>query len=182
MSEYQTVLQNILCYGRINRPHDCDSTPPSLGAELVQTLFPASWWQVKTAIVEQAQTKNFTSYDHFVELKQANEIHEESAQHTLISFLHELGIVTHFDQPYCEKPMRINPRWLTEAVYKLVTAKQAENGKLSLTALAQLFDSKIYPSHKHDYLIGLIERFELCYRFDQNTLLFPELLSPSEPI
>jgi len=66
-------------------------------------------------------------------------------------------------------------------VYKLATAKQAENGKLPITLLSQLLDSKIYPSHKHDYLIGLIERFELCYRFDQNTLLFPELLPHSEP-
>jgi small GTP-binding protein len=149
--------------------------------ELVQTPFPASWWQVKTALVEQAQTKNYTSYDHFVELCQANEINEESQQHTLITFLHELGIVTHFDQPWLRETNVINPRWLTEAVYKLVTAKQAENGKLPLTALAQLLDSKVYPSHKHDYLIGLIERFELCYHFDKNTLLFPELLSGNEP-
>ncbi len=149
--------------------------------ELVQTLFPASWWQVKTAIVEQAQTKNFTSYDHFVELCQANEIYEESAQHTLINFLHELGIVTHFDQPWLRETNVINPRWLTEAVYKLVTAKQAINGKLPRTELTQLLDSKTYPSHKHDYLISLIERFELCYRFDENTLLFPELLQHDEP-
>jgi hypothetical protein len=92
-----------------------------------------------------------------------------------------LGIVTHFDQPWLRETNVINPRWLTEAVYKLVTAKQAEDGKLPLTMLSQLLDSKTYPSHKHEYLIGLIERFELCYRFDQNTLLFPELLPHSEP-
>jgi len=71
--------------------------------ELLNTMFPAKWFNVKTAITDQAKTTNFTSYEHYVDICQTNGITKESEQNTLINFLHDLGIINHFQD-----------RWLRE--------------------------------------------------------------------
>jgi hypothetical protein len=66
--------------------------------ELLNTQFPAKWFKVKTAIAEQAKKRNFTSYEQYVEICEDNGITQESEQNTLINFLHDLGIINHFQE------------------------------------------------------------------------------------
>jgi internalin A len=89
--------------------------------ELFNTAFPEKWFKVKTAIAEQAKQTNFTSYEHYVDICQANGIKKESEQNTLINFLHDLGIINHFQDPWLRETNVINPQWITEAVYTLIT-------------------------------------------------------------
>ncbi|MEN8217282.1 MAG: hypothetical protein ABFS56_13120 [Pseudomonadota bacterium] len=52
--------------------------------ELLNTAFPEKWFKVKTAIAEQAKKTNFTSYEHYVDICQANGISKETEQNTQI--------------------------------------------------------------------------------------------------
>ncbi|HDN27288.1 MAG TPA: GTP-binding protein, partial [Thioploca sp.] len=165
MSELQRLIQNTL---------------PDI--ELLNTVFPAKWFKVKTAITEQAEKTNFTSYEHYVDICQANGITKESEQNTLINFLHDLGLVNHFQDRWLRETNVINPQWLTEAVYTIINAPQlAGTGKLHREHLTSLLDNATYPVRKHDYIIELMKKFELCYALNDNEYLLPDLFPTQEP-
>ena len=47
-----------------------------------------------------------------------------------------------------------------------------------------LDDLKCYPPNRHDFIIGMMRKFELCFDFPDckgQRLLIPELLHPNEP-
>ncbi|MGL4400540.1 MAG: COR domain-containing protein, partial [Luteolibacter sp.] len=82
----------------------------------------------------------------------------------------------------------LNPRWVTASVYALlrhVEKRQADDGKFTghLTlaearkALAETDAEMVM------YLVGLMERFELCYPLEgqKDTWLVPQLLAPQTP-
>ncbi len=152
--------------------------------ELVQTHFPPRWWQVKTALEQfSTQGRDFLSYDHYLDLCRQHEITSESEQQTLIDFLHDLGLVIHFDQKVLRETNVINPKWLTEAVYKLITAPQViqQQGTLFTRQLKDLLDTRLYPSHKHDYLLELLKKFELGYAVGADQFLLPNVFPVQEP-
>jgi len=150
--------------------------------ELINTLFPHRWFQVKNAIAQQAMQRNFTSYDHYIDICQQYHISEESEQQTLINFLHDLGLVIHFSDAWLRETNVINPQWLTEAVYTIINAPSlANHGKLLKNQLVNLLNNQLYPSHKHDYLLELMKKFELCFALDQQTFLLPDLFPVHEP-
>ncbi len=150
--------------------------------ELLNTVFPAKWFNVKTAIAEQAAKTHFTSYEHYVDICQANGVTKETEQNTLINFLHDLGLVIHFQDRWLRETNVINPQWITEAVYTIINAPQlAGNGKLHRDALTTLLDNHTYPVRKHDSILELMRKFELCYPLNDNEYLLPGLFSAQEP-
>jgi internalin A len=149
--------------------------------ELLHTLFPETWFRVKTTIVEQAAQTNFASYEQFVDLCEKNGIQKESEQNTLINFLHDLGIVIHFQDRWLRETNVINPQWITEAIYSIINAPQLVGGKLHREQLIQILDNTIYPIRKHDYIIELMKKFELCYALNDDEFLLPDLFNNEEP-
>ena len=165
ISELNNAIQNTLPY-----------------IELLNTVFPEKWFKVKTAITEQAKKTNFTSYEHYVDICQANGITKESEQNTLINFLHELGLINHFQDRWLRETNVINPQWITEAIYTIINAPQlAGNGKLHREDLKTLLDNDTYPVRKHDYIIELMKKFELCYPINKDEYLLPDLFPIQEP-
>jgi len=150
--------------------------------ELLDTVFPANWLNVKVAITEQAQIDHYASYQDYISLCQAYGITTENEQNTLINFLHDLGLVIHFPDRWLRETNVINPQWLTEAVYSVINAPQlAGNGKLHRNQLSGLLDNHVYPVHKHDYILELMVKFELCYALNEHEYLFPDLFPSHEP-
>jgi internalin A len=151
--------------------------------ELLNTRFPAKWFKVKTAIAEQAKERNFTSYEHYVDICEDNGITKESEQNTLINFLHDLGIIHHFQDLRLRETNVINPQWITESVYKIITDEELakHNGKLHRKDLKTLLDQRDYPERKHDYIIELMKKFELCYALNDDEYLLPDLFPTEEP-
>ena len=150
--------------------------------ELLNTPFPKKWFQVKEAIAKQAKQNNFTSYEHYIELCEAKGIYQESEQNTLINFLHDLGIIHHFQDPLLRETNVINPQWITEAVYAIINAKKlANNGKLHRNDLKEFLDKTLYPERKYDYILALMQKFELCYALDNDVYLLPDLFPMAEP-
>jgi len=150
--------------------------------ELINTKFPEKWFKVKTALAEKAQQVNFTSFESYVDICQKNGINQETEQNTLINFLHDLGIINHFQDKWLRETNVINPQWLTEAVYTIINApKLVNNGKLHREDLQKLLNQEIYPERKHDYILELMKKFEICYAIDENQYLLPDLFPISEP-
>jgi internalin A len=150
----------------------------------VRDQIPETWFNVKNALEELGRAQNFISEEKFAETCAIHEINEAGSQRTLLGFLHDLGVLLHFqDDPRLESLGILNPVWVTDGVYKILNAPaffQAQ-GVLPLSMLGDILPPGDYPRNKHLFLIDLMKRFELCYDLERDkTFLLPDLL-PKQP-
>jgi len=152
------------------------------GLPHVRTMWPESWFQVKVAL--EGLDKDYIGYDAFAELCEAQGI-DEGSQRVLVDFLNDLGVVVHFDDPLLRETNVIRPEWVTSAVYVVVTSKELADahGLLPRATVSGLLSKAKYASRKHDYILELMQKFELCFFLgdEQETLLVPAQLAPNQP-
>jgi len=130
----------------------------------VRDLLPETWFTVKSKLEELGRGKNFITQDEYLNLCGANDVTDEISQHTLIGFLHDLGVVLHFqDDPRLEALGILNPQWVTNGVYKILNSHE-------------------YPSNKRLFIVDMMKKFELCYDIEPDkSFLIPDLLPKDEP-
>lgn len=165
-------------------------------AEYMSTLWPLSWFDVKTAL--EKTKKNYINLDHYCQICQEKHVTDPSEQKTLLEFLHNLGVVLHFEKLDLKDYQVLEPHWVTEAVYKIINSQLLANsrGYLKKDLLGHIlhhetFDrneyqvslkTKKYSPQEQQYLVCLMKTFELCYSLDDDeTLLVPDLLKAEMP-
>jgi len=149
--------------------------------ELAKTSWATSWFDVKQRLERMAE--NYISYSEYRHICRTADIHDPDVQETLVDFLHDLGVVLRFPDPSLRDTNVINPRWVTDGVYRIINAEQVANngGILSLRALADILNADTHPPEKHHFLIELMQKFELCYALTPDRVLLPGLLPIEEP-
>jgi len=146
--------------------------------------FPADWFQIKERLAGMGE--DFISWEQYQALcNQAGET-DPAAQRDLAHYLHILGVALNYaNDPRLQDTRVLKPRWVTEGIYTLLRAsqRQAARGVLTLADIARTLDPVRYPSSKHDFLLRLMERFQLCFRVpsEQESYLVPELLGDDQP-
>jgi GTPase SAR1 family protein len=128
---------------------------------------------------------NFITHDKYLELCAENEVSDETSQRTLIGFLHDLGVVLHFqDDPRLEALGILNPQWVTNGVYKILNSHTLfqSKGVLTVSMLDEILSLPEYPRGKRFFVVDMMKKFELCYDIEpDNTFLVPDLLPKDEP-
>ena len=150
----------------------------------VRDLLPETWFTVKSKLEELAKNKNFFTQDEYLELCNASDVSDETSQHTLIGFLHDLGVVLHFqDDPRLEALGILNPQWVTNGVYKILNSHELfqNQGMLTLSLLNKILNLPEYPSNKRLFIVDMMKKFELCYDIEPDkSFLIPDLLPKDE--
>ncbi len=151
----------------------------------VRDLLPQAWFFVKTNLEEFAKSRNFFTQDQYYDLCRKYDVFDETSQHTLIGFLHDLGVVLHFqDDPRLVNLGILNPQWVTNGVYKILNSHELfqNHGKLTLSLLNQILDLTEYPSNKRLFIVDMMKKFELCYDIEPDkSFLIPDLLPKDLP-
>ena len=157
----------------------------------VRDLLPETWFTVKSKLEGLGKDKNFITQDEYLNLCDTNDVKDETSQHTLIGFLHDLGVVLHFqDDPRLEALGILNPQWVTNGVYKILNWKPLfENkGVLTLAMLNDILKPPDYPSDKRLFIVDMMKKFELCYDIPygydvepDKIFLIPDLLPKDQP-
>ena len=151
----------------------------------VRDLLPETWFTVKSKLEELGRDKNFITQDEYLSLCAANDVADETSQHTLIGFLHDLGVVLHFqDDPRLEALGILNPQWVTNGVYKILNSHELfqNQGTLTLPILNKTLNPPEYPSNKRLFIVDMMKKFELCYDIEPDkSFLIPDLLPKDEP-
>jgi internalin A len=144
-----------------------------------------SWFEVKRQLEE--LDKDYIPYETYVDMCEAQGILDEESQRTLIGFLHDLGIVLNFqDDARLGGTNILNPEWVTNGVYRILNdpVLLQRRGCLERADLVRILDRKIYPRHKHQFILDVMRKFELCYAFEEESesrYLIPDLLSKEAP-
>jgi len=151
----------------------------------VRDPLPQTWFTVKTNLEALGREQNFISYDAYLALCEKYSIHDQLNQRTLIGFLHDLGVVLHFqDDPRLEVLGILNPQWVTNGVYKILNSHALfqNKGVLTVALLDEILDTPEYPRGKRLFIVDMMRKFELCYEIEPNqTFLVPDLLPKDEP-
>ncbi|KAF5415978.1 MAG: hypothetical protein C5S48_04205 [Candidatus Methanogaster sp.] len=156
--------------------------------EHLRTTWAVNWFDVKTQL--EKMTDNFISYETYKEMCDRENITEKSAQDTLVDYLNDLGVILHFKDFSLLDTHVLEPKWVTEAVYKIINSEKVAESKgiLKLDLLDEILKKEketdyYYPRDRYRYIIDLMMKFELCYELDRDreTVLLPDLLEVQEP-
>jgi internalin A len=154
--------------------------------EMIGIRWPQSWFQVKQRI-EQAD-KPYISCEEYESICAEAGITEEQSRKILVDFLHDLGAAVHFDDYVLNAMHVLDPIWVTQAVYKIITAKEMADSKglLRLERLAEILrqngdERHSWPVHTHVFILELMKKFQLCWGIGEQAVLLPQLLPVAEP-
>jgi len=146
---------------------------------------PETWFTVKTKLEELGKESNFITQEKYLDLCAENEVSDETSQRTLIGFLHDLGVVLHFqDDPRLEALGILNPQWVTNGVYKILNSHALfqNKGVLATSMLDEILNLPEYPRSKRLFIVDMMKKFELCYDIEPDkTFLVPDLLPKDQP-
>ena len=152
--------------------------------EHLRDAFPKSWFAIKDRLA--AMKKNYLSFDEF--RRECSELGEasKSAQESLASYLHSLGIALNYkDDPRLQDTHILNPRWVTNGIYRILNSEllERQKGEIHLKDLSGVLDGREYPSGMRHFIMDLMKKFDLCFSFpeDDARYLIPELLDKQEP-
>ncbi|MBD2490991.1 leucine-rich repeat domain-containing protein [Aulosira sp. FACHB-615] len=134
----------------------------------VYDLLPLSWFEVKQQL--ESMPQDFISYSNYIGICYENKIPEEQNQEQLIDLLHRLGLVLNFrDHPILKDTNVLKPNWVTEGIYALLSdeiLKTQTKGIFTPADLSRILNPERYPIQRHNYLIGLMKEFELCFALE----------------
>jgi small GTP-binding protein len=148
---------------------------------LMGTFWPSSWLAVRRAL--KAASRYHVPYRAYLQLCKKADIEENEAK-TLSRYLHDLGIILHFqDDPLLKDTIILKPEWGTDAVYKVLDAEQVRDRKgiLYYTDLPDIWtDRKLYPRDKYATILRLMANFELAFPIGDagDRYIVAELLPP----
>jgi small GTP-binding protein len=153
--------------------------------EMIGISWPGSWFAVKRRLEQ--MDKAYISYKDYKQYCEDAGITDEKNQETLAEFLHDLGVAVHFNGYILDAMHVLNPAWVTNAVYKIITAKRMADNKgfLCLKCLGEILppgkgDKLSCPPETYPYIMHLMEKFELCYPVGEEEVLIPQLLPVPE--
>jgi len=129
----------------------------------VHTRLYARHVQVKKRL--QGMNKGYIPFERFVEICEEEGIQGEDRQRWLLRLLNDLGAAVAFDDEALAGKHVLNPEWVTEGVYQLLT--HASN-PLRVSQARALLDRQRYPADTPHWLLQLMHKFELCYPLDGN--------------
>ncbi|WP_292387820.1 COR domain-containing protein, partial [Methanosarcina sp. UBA5] len=157
-----------------------------LKVENMQTELAESWFKVKTKL--EKMSCNFITYEEYRNICLEENVDDQSSQNTLVDYLNNLGVIVHFKDISLLDTHVLEPKWITEGVYKIINSEilAKKKGVLRLSMLDEILEQKqesdyYYPPERYGYIINLMKKFELCYTIDNETVLLPDLLAVPEP-
>ncbi|MEM8723857.1 MAG: COR domain-containing protein [Cyanobacteria bacterium P01_G01_bin.39] len=152
--------------------------------EHIDDQLPLPWFKVKQKLED--LDKDFIPYHQYEKICESEEIDREDNQRILIKLLNDLGIVLNFhDDPRLEDTHVLNPKWVTNGVYKILNDYQLivdHKGILESTMLRRILNRQRYPTSKHLFIIDMMRKFELCFNIETDKkFLIPDIVPKGEP-
>lgn len=144
------------------------------------------WFNVKTRL--ENMNCDFITFKEYQYMCLEENIGDRSSQNTLVDFLNDLGVIVHFKDISLLDMHVLEPRWITEGVYKIINSEilVRKKGVLRFGMLDEILkqnkgEDYYYPPERYSYIINLMKKFELCYTIDEEAVLLPDLLAVPEP-
>lgn len=163
------------------------------GSDTRRTPFPDAWLSVKDYFG--AMEKDYIESAEYWKVCEDLGVVRSVSQDVLLKFLHDLGIVINFRNLKNFGTQILNPLWLTNGVYRIINSELV--AKEHLLLFERDFDAVInypryrdgntgensycYPRNKLNYIVRVMQEFELCFQLNEQCYVVPRLLPVEEP-
>ena len=153
---------------------------------------PKHWANVRHVLENYARRKTHIEVSEFYHIcaNQGFEKSDKQAMLSLSKYLHDLGIILHFQTNTDKKKsilfnyVILRPEWATNAVYKVTDNEQviAKCGYFTDENLSEIWSDRQYQC-LHDELLELMENFKICYPIpgQRGHYIAPQLLPLEAP-
>jgi internalin A len=167
--------------------------------EHISTPIPKRWANVRYVLENYSQRQTHIEVGEFFNIcvSQGFKKSDKTAMLSLSKYLHDLGIILHFQKdPILKNIVILRPELATNAVYKLISnQKITDNGEVTDNAeiiancgyftqenLKQIWGDGQYRD-LHDELLQLMKHFKLCYKIpcQPGQYIAPQLLPLRTP-
>lgn len=152
---------------------------------------PQTWVNVRKIIEGLAEEKPYLTYTEFLAICKAEGVEEDSAA-VLSKFLHEIGVILHFnDSEILYEIVILNPLWATNVIYKILNKQVEENnGIFTAEDLDTFWDQVITENKVVTHLdkrqekrifLELMKKFEICFELsnvEPRSYVVPQFLPP----
>ncbi len=140
---------------------------------------PRNWVRIREALEAEAKKQNYIVYKDYLEICRHNGIEDEEKAGYISEFLHDLGVILHFQRDrILRNTIILNTRWATEAVYQILFDNTivGDGGEFDNSDLGRAWHEEQYRD-KYGELLQLMLNFELCYEIGTTQkYIIPELL------
>jgi len=148
----------------------------------VGTALPRTWVKVREKLEQ--DPRNYISLPEFLDLCAANGFSEHKDKLQLSGYLHDLGVILHFqDDLLLKQTVILKPKWGTDAVYAALDndAIRNQQGRFTVEDVANIWRAAEY-ANKQAELLQLMINFKLCYKIPNSPFyIAPQLLSEQQP-
>ncbi|MDZ7876794.1 MAG: COR domain-containing protein [Saprospiraceae bacterium] len=148
---------------------------------------PKKWVAIRQEIEKLASVSDYISIDEFLTICKKHQISKEEDSLFLSRYLHDLGIIFHFQQDDLLKNFIVlSPSWATEAICQLLDSELIRNKKGIFTEDdIKIVWNKSRFNNKQNKLLALLNMFEFVYKTTNtdgvNTWLLPQLFPNNRP-
>src|ERR1035437_799883 len=152
------------------------------GLESLKAKFPTRWFAIKEKLAR--MPADFVSFADYRTLCRTNGEENHENQELLSGFLHDLGIALNYkNDPRLRFAFVLKPEWVTKGIYTLLHAFVSAKGIFTPAEAAQVLARQGYSVEAVDFLLGLMERFELSFPLPgpRQQILIPQLLDDQQP-
>jgi Leucine-rich repeat (LRR) protein len=149
----------------------------------VGDVLPRTWVNVRRAL--ENDPRPTVTLGEFLELCQGNGFTRRRDALQLSGYLHDLGVILHFqDDPLLKHTVILKPEWGTDAVYRVLDNEgiKANMGHFDRVDLHYIWHEEEY-ALLHDELLMLMKKFQLCYAIPgrEDHYIAPQLLGEQPP-
>ncbi|XP_011493971.1 PREDICTED: leucine-rich repeat serine/threonine-protein kinase 1 [Ceratosolen solmsi marchali] len=166
---------------------------------LLEQRVPASYLALEDVVIQLAHERKLCGADPVLKADQYystvnSELHklhrsfrDPAELHQATLFLHENGIILHYDDATLKDLYFLDPQWLCDMLAHVVTIREinpfARSGIMKLDDIQHVFkSSRISTADTQGYIVSLLNKFEVALTWDYRTLLIPSLLPTEEDL
>jgi len=169
-------------------------------AELFNTEIDKKWIKIKDKLQEETKDDDFLNEQRFLTICKEFDLNEKEKQKNAIKFLHDLGLVLHFEDLNLADYYVLNPYWITYGVYQILTSIHVgeKKGIVSMDKLEYIVNEEkdkmdvynppdykeiSYTTTERRFLVDILHYFKLCFcTVDRKQFIIPDLLDTKEPL
>ncbi|MCA9996700.1 MAG: leucine-rich repeat domain-containing protein [Anaerolineales bacterium] len=147
--------------------------------------FPTAWFGLKQRL--ETMPRSYVTYEQYCDYCQEAGIDNRAHQRSWVQVLHQLGVVLNFQDRQLTATHVLKPNWVTDGIYRILSDGDgdivANGGVLTYRHLDTLLDPEAYPPAQHSFIVGMMQKFELCFPLPHrpNQFLIPDLLPEQQP-
>ncbi|KAJ1529280.1 hypothetical protein ONE63_006078 [Megalurothrips usitatus] len=174
--------------------------PPGSKELLLEQKVPASYLMLEDVVGHLASERKTKGVDPVLNAEQYKAVvwyemqhrygrtfRDWSELHQATLFLHDNGVLLHYDDATLKDLYFLDPQWLCDMLAHVVTIREinpfARTGVMKLDDLKHVFKSSaIGPVDTRGYIVSLLNKFEVALTWDSRTLLIPSLLPCEEDL